>query len=87
MAPKRLTPFWKVRSVISLFIQMGCELREAEEEVVSGDGDVLNYRYLVNPDTGAFVAIVDLGDDEFVSAIDVAFWERRLGVTIPKPRR
>ena len=85
MSPKRLTPFWKVRSVIALFIQMGCELREADQEVVSDDGDVLNYRYLVNPDTNAFVAIVDLGDDEFVSAVDVAFWERRLGVTIPKP--
>jgi hypothetical protein len=39
----------------------------------------------VNPDSEAFVAIVDLGDDEFVSAGEVAYWERRLGVTIPKP--
>jgi hypothetical protein len=74
-----------VRSVLSLFIQMGCELRTAEESAVSPDGDVLNIRYLVNPDSGAFVAIVDLGDDEFVSAGEVAYWERRLGVTIPKP--
>jgi hypothetical protein len=66
---------------------MGCELREADQEVVSDDRDIhiLNYRYLVNLDTNAFVAIVNLGDDEFVSAVDVAFWERRLGVTIPKP--
>jgi hypothetical protein len=64
---------------------MGCELRTAEQSNVSPEGDVLNFRYLVNPDSGAFVAIVDLGDDEFVSAAEVAYWERRLGVTIPKP--
>jgi hypothetical protein len=85
LGAKRLTPFWKVRSVISLFVQMGCEVRAVEGEVVAEDGDVLNFRYLVNPDTKAFVAIVDLGDEEFVSAVDVVFWERRLGVTIPKP--
>ena len=70
---------------MSLFIQMGCELRVAEGDVVSDGGEVLNFRYLFNPENKAFVAIVDLGDEEFVSAGEVEYWERRLGVTIPKP--
>ena len=74
-----------MKSVLSLFIQMGCELRVAESDVVSDQGDVLNARYLFNPDNGAFVPVLDLGDDEFVSSGEVAFWERRLGITIPKP--
>ena len=45
----------------------------------------MNFRYLYNPDNGAVVAILDLGDDEFVSSGEVAYWERRLGVSIPKP--
>ena len=53
---------------------MGCELRDAEADVVSDQGDVLNARYLFNPDNGAFVPILDLGDDEFVSSGEVAFW-------------
>jgi hypothetical protein len=85
LGPRRLTTFWKVRSVLSLFIQMGCELRVAESDIVDQGGDVLNFRYLFNPDNGAFVPIVDLGDEEYVSAGEVEYWERRLGVTIPKP--
>jgi hypothetical protein len=57
----------------------------AEADVVSDQGDILNARYLFNPDNGAFVPVLDLGDDEFVSSGEVAFWERRLGITIPKP--
>jgi hypothetical protein len=64
---------------------MGCELRVVEEDVVSDQGDVLNFRYLFNPDNGKFVPILDLGDDEFVSEGEVAYWERRLDITIPKP--
>jgi hypothetical protein len=85
VGPKRLTSFWKVRTIISLFVQMGCELRVIEDSVVSNDAETLNYRILLNPTTGGFATIVDLGDDEFVAAPEVASWERRLGVTIPKP--
>ena len=85
-APRRLTTFWKVKSVLSPFIQMGCELRNAEADVVSDQGDVLNARYRFNPDDGAFVPILDLRDDEFFSSGEVAFWERRLGITIPNRR-
>jgi len=83
---KRSGTFWKVRDVLALFVQMGCELRSAEADVVSDDGDFLNFRYLINNETGAAVPILDMGDDEYVSAGEVAFWERRLGVRIPKPR-
>jgi hypothetical protein len=85
LTARRLTTFWKVRSVISLFIQMGCEIRVAEGDLVNDDGEVLNFWDLLNPENGAFVPIVDLGDDEFVSSGEVEYWERRLGVTIPKP--
>ena len=64
---------------------MGCELRTAERDVIAPEGDALNFRYLTNPETGAFVPIVDLGGEEFVSAGEVEYWERRLGVIIPKP--
>ena len=85
MTPRRLTTFWKVRSVLALFIQMGCELRTVEEDAAAMEGDVRNVRYLLNPENGQFVAIVDLGDDEFVSAGEAAYWERRPGVEITKP--
>jgi hypothetical protein len=65
---------------------MGCELRVAEGDLMSDAGDVVNFRYLFNPENGAFVPIVDLGDEEFVSRGEVEYWERRLDVIIPKPR-
>jgi hypothetical protein len=82
---KRTGRFWEVKAILDLFVQMGCELRVAESDPRSDTGEISNLRYLFNPQSGNFVAIVDLGDDEFVSAGEVAFWERRLGVTIPKP--
>lgn len=63
---------------------MGCEIREAEAPVYLDDGDVFGFRYLVNLETTAFVPIVDLGDDQYVSEGEVADWERRLGIVIPK---
>ena len=41
--------------------------------------------YLFNPTTGAHVPIIDLGAKEYVSHWEVASWERRLGIVIPKP--
>lgn len=49
------------------------------------DGDCLNVRYLVHEPTRVFVPLVDLEDDQWVSEDEVAFWERRLGLTIPRP--
>jgi hypothetical protein len=73
-----------VREIISLFLQMGCEIREAESPVHLDDGDSFNFRYLVNTETRAFQPIVDLTDEDFISEGEVAAWERRLGIVIPK---
>jgi hypothetical protein len=82
---KQANPFWKARNIISLFVQMGCEYNIIEPSVDNGHGSVFGFSYLINPATKAFVAIVDLGDDEFVSSWEVESWERRLGVQISKP--
>lgn len=63
---------------------MGCEIREAERPVYMDDGDSFNFRYLVNTETGAFQPVVDLDDADFISEGEVEFWERRLGIVIPK---
>jgi hypothetical protein len=73
-----------VREIISLFVQMGCEIREAESPIYLDDGDSFGFRYLVNAETGAFQPIVDLADEDFISEGEVAAWERRLGLIIPK---
>lgn len=83
MAAKRATKFYLVREVISLFLQMGCELREAEA-TIHEDGDSFNFRYLIDPETKAFVPVVDLDDSDFISEGEVELWERRLGINIPK---
>jgi hypothetical protein len=83
LTAKQVGSFWNVRDILAIFVQMGCELRVAEGTVYSEDGDCWNFRYLFNPANQSFVPIVDLSDDQFVSAGEVADWERRLGVTIP----
>ena len=85
MVAKRIGTFWKVGELVSLFVQMGCECREAETTVESPDGDCFNLRYLLNPDNGNHVPLLDLSDDHAVSKWEVESWERRLDVTIPKP--
>ena len=64
---------------------MGCDLNVAEAEISDGEGSVFGVSYLLNPESGAVVALVDLGKDEYVSAFEVASWERRLDIVIPKP--
>ncbi len=60
-------------------------LRSAEPTVHLDDGECLNVRYRLNPSSGAFAPLVDLDDDDQVSDSEVAFWERRLGLQIPRP--
>ena len=81
---KQVGQFMLVREVISLFIQMGCEFNEAEAETPDGHGSVFGLAYLLNPESGAAVPILDLGKNEFVSRYEVESWERRLGISIPK---
>jgi hypothetical protein len=82
---KQANPFWNVRDIISLFIQMGCQHNVVEPCTDDGFGSVFGFSYLVNPETNAAVPILDLGEDEYLSSYEVESWERRLGVTIPKP--
>jgi len=76
--------FWRVADVLERFLAQDCEVRVAEAKVMLEDGDCLNVRYLLSPNKSDFVPLVDLGDDEFVSATEVSFWERRVGVSIDK---
>lgn len=65
-------------------MQMGCDLRTAEESLYD-EGGVTNLRFLINSDDSKkFVAIVDLDDSDFIPEGEVEFWERRLGIVIPK---
>ncbi len=74
-----------VRNIISLFVQMGCEHNIVEPCIDGGNGSVYGFSYLVNPANGAAVPILDLGENEYISIYEVESWERRLGITIPKP--
>ena len=69
--------------VMAGFVLQGCILLTIEAEIYDPDGDVTNLRELRRPDTGAFVALIDLDDDDRVSDDEVAFWELRLGLTVP----
>jgi hypothetical protein len=76
--------FWRVGDVISVFLQMGCELKNLPGKIETPSGDGLVVRYLLNPETGGFVELIDLADDESVSIDEVEYWERRLTMEIPK---
>jgi hypothetical protein len=82
---KRVGRFWTVRNIVNVFLQMGCEHHIAEPCEDDADGSFFGVSYLLNPDNKAFVPLVDLGDDEEVSILEVESWERRLGIEIPKP--
>lgn len=77
--------FYSVAAIIDLFVAAGCKYNIAEDFVESVDGDSFGVAYLINPATDAFVAMVDLAPDEFVSEWEVESWERRLGITIKRP--
>ena len=85
MITKRSGTFWSVGEIVLLFQQRGCKINTAEGTVKTTDGDCFNVRYLLNPANKAFVPLVDLGDDQFISKHEVESWERRLGIEIPKP--
>ena len=85
MDAKRSGTFYSVKKILETFVLMGAELRTAEPTVRDDEGDRWSVRYLLNRRTGRFVPIVDLEDDDFVSAGEVTDWERRIGITIPRP--
>jgi hypothetical protein len=73
---RKSVDFWTVSHVVVAFMAT----------VHLEDGDCFNTRYLVNSQTGAFVQLVDLDDDDQISETELRFWERRLGITIPRPK-
>ena len=75
----------KLRDIIALFVQTGCEHNIVEPTTQGADGEARRLSYLINPETKGFAANVELDDDEFISSFEVASWERRLGMSIPKP--
>jgi hypothetical protein len=64
---------------------MGCALKTAECDIVLNDGQSFKPRYLVSPDQNSFAPIDDLADDESIPDSEIEYWERRLGVSIPRP--
>ena len=63
---------------------MGCELRDLPGEVIAPSGESLRIRFLFNPETGVFVNLINLNDDESISLEEIEYWERRLTMEIPK---
>ncbi|MBT9446113.1 MAG: hypothetical protein IV086_10480 [Hyphomonadaceae bacterium] len=69
----------------TIFVMMGCELRELPGLLVDEGGSPRKISYLFNPENGAFVSLSDFSDDEEIPWGVVHGWERRLGIDpIPK---
>jgi hypothetical protein len=68
-----------LRELIKRFCDLGCVERYLSGEMVTEDG-VFRVRYLLNPQTGGFIVISDLEDDEIVMPSVVGGMERRLGI-------
>jgi hypothetical protein len=84
LVAQRRGHFWKVGDAISVFLQMGCELRQLPGEIETPDGERMTVRFLFNAQTGGFVELIDLSDDDSVSLEEIEYWERRLSMDIPK---
>ncbi|HUG63230.1 MAG TPA: hypothetical protein VMP03_15390 [Methylomirabilota bacterium] len=69
---------------MELFVAMGCECRFVPEPIDTPDGERMTVRYLLNPENGRYVAIVDLEDGERLPPSEVRSWERRLMMRVPK---
>ena len=77
-------PGWRnVGELIRLFTAMGCEVRTIPEPVTTPDGP-RTIRFVYNPANEGFIPITDLEDGEFLPPSEVAHWERRLGLNIPR---
>ncbi len=72
-----------VQRLIELFTAMGCEVRTLTGTLAGPDG-AHNVRYLYNPESGGFVSLSDLADDERLPPSEIDNWERRLGLEVPR---
>jgi hypothetical protein len=76
----------RVREVLSIFEQMGCEIKLLPGTLLDPDGTPTMVRFLYNPVNGAGVALLDYDDDdEFMTPSEIENLERRLDLPIPKP--
>lgn len=62
---------------------MGCVLNTLDQHLEGPDGKH-PIRYLYSPDADDFVSLLNYEDDEKIPPSEVANWERRLGMEIPK---
>ena len=75
--------WFTVRQLVELFVQMGCVLNEMPGHLEGPDGSH-PIRYLYSPETDDFVSLLNYEDDEYVPPSELANWERRLGMEVPK---
>jgi hypothetical protein len=85
VGPKRFSSSYPVDDIIEAFVARGCKHNIAEETVTDSDGDAFGVSYLLNPVTGGSQPLVDLDRKQSISEWELAFWERRLGIKLPRP--
>ena len=83
--PKQLGSFYRVGDIIDGFVKRGCRYQVAEDFLVGPDGDTTGVGYLVNPQTNDVQPVQDLGLDHGISERELAQWERRLAIKLPRP--
>jgi hypothetical protein len=83
--PKQIGTFYPVGNIVEAFVARGCQYNIAEPNIEDSDGDVFGVSYLVNPKTGGFQPLVDLDEKHSISDWELAAWERRLGIKLPRP--
>lgn len=77
-------PRWPtLEELIKLFVMMGCVQHELPGHLEGPDGKH-PIRYLYSPDTDDFVSLLNYEEDDHIPPSEVANWERRLGIKIPK---
>jgi hypothetical protein len=83
--PKQISTFYPVGDIIDAFVARGCKHNIAEDNIEDSDGDVFGVSYLFNPTTRTFQPLVDLDKKHSISDWELASWERRLGIKLPRP--
>jgi hypothetical protein len=83
--PKQIGTFYPVGDIIDAFVSRGCQHNIAEENIEDSDGDFFGVSYLLNPASGGFQPLVDLDKKHSISDWELASWERRLSIKLPRP--
>ena len=75
-----------LQQLIDLFVAMGCQLGRLPGHIEGPQGRNA-VRYLYSPLTDDFVSLSDYDERDYIPPSEVANWERRLGLEIPKTPR